>query len=364
MKPLWVVRRYKGGDEYGIARLFKIEGGLGEYQWTRIWSWKHKESPVGHLTMVAEHKGQIVGHMSSIHVNMKVNKKTVIGSVVVDLLVHPSFRRQGIFRTLNENLLNEEGRKGTWILYTFANKLSHLGFRKYGWSDVSNVPNFIRFLNIYDALYEHITGKYKMIRLLSEHRVSRLLIKIVLYAASAFVGLFLRVFTRETGDFDLEDVKVKAITRFDRRIDDFWKAISKNYRIIAIRDSRCLNWLFFEKPGSKYTVLIAERGGQILGYIALQDANAESGRIVDILCFPDKPVIQLLLSKALDYFRRKNVKWVSFTMLGNNILYQVLKENAFIPLPSSFRLMVRINSQKISGSMAKNVKNWYVAMLP
>ena len=360
MKPQWFVRRYKEGDEYGIAKLLKIEYGLDEDHWRRLWIWKCKNNPFGHITMVAEHDGQIVGHSSAIHVKMKIGNKIMVGSVLVDLIVHPRFRHQGMFKALNDGLLSETRRDGILILYSFPNKVSYPGFKKYGWTDVCEVPRFVKFHHIYDAFVEHLTSRYRIIRLMTEHRTSRLLMRFIMRVASVPIGLALTTFVRKEEHLELKNVQVVTITRFDDRIDNFWENISEDYQVIAVRDRTFLNWFYCERPYSMYTVLIVESNNKILGYMVLSIADQKSGCIVETLTHRDVSLVQLLLSKANEYFKRKRVSWISCNIMGNNLLHEVLRNDGFILIPSEGPVVVYVNSSRIPEAVVKDAQNWYV----
>lgn len=360
MNRSWVIRRYKEGDEFGIARLSKLEYGFDEDYWRTLWVWECRKNPNGHFTMVAEHNGQIVGHMSLVLYHMKVGNDIVTGSQAVDLIVHPSFRGRGIFLTLGKKLLNEAGEKGIVVSYGFPNKPAHSGHLKYGWFDVCNVPNFTKFLDTYIALNHYLAG-YKPISLLNRSKVSKSLLEIVLRVTSLFINLFVSLLAKGESVSYLKECSIKRVTRFDRRFDDFWKNVSENYRIAVVREHEYLNWRYFSKPNTQYMVFVAEGKSKILGYIILQ-VKKKAGYIIDIFAYPDGRVIASLLSETLRYFKRERVGWVTCLTTGSILLYRVLRERGFIPIPSECPLIARINSPQIPEKLIRDTSNWYITM--
>jgi len=361
MKPQWFVRTYREGDEYGIAKLMELGFGEDEVFWRRLWLWECKKNPNGHVTMVAEHDGQIVGHMSLVLVDMKIGSKTMSGAQAVDLIVHPSFRHQGMFLTLGKKLFSEARRKGICVSFGFPNREARSGHLKYGWFDVCNVPRLVKFLNIHNALCQYITNRYKIINLLTKYRVSKFFVQLLLRVASMFAYLVLLMFGRDTEHIELQDVKVARIARFDDRIDNFWKDVSKDYPIIVVRNSNYLNWRYFQKPGSKYTVFVAESNGKILGYMVLLITKGKSGCMVDMLTYPDKSIIQLLLSKAIKHFKREKMNWIWIaSMLRNSLYHRILRDKGFILVPSESPLIAHLISPQISGAFVKDAKNWHI----
>lgn len=358
MKRAWFVRRYRDGDEHGIARLMKMEYGLDEDFWRELWIWECKKNPNGHLTVVAEHDGQIVGHMSLVVVRMKVGHKSVLGSQAVDLIVHPNFRGQGMFLSIGKTLLGEAERRGIAISYGYTNEPARRGHLKYGWFDVCYIPTVVKFLNTYKTL-RHVSNEYKPIKILSKHKIPKFAIESFLRMLSVLIDLALTIFSRSEHNIILGDVSVMRIQQFDNRVNDLWNKVAKNYRIIVIRDSDHLNWRYFIKPNSKYTVFVAEKNNEISGYIVLR-LTQRAGYITDILTCPDRSIVQSLLSKAIEHFRLQKVDWVLCNMLAEMPVYQKLRDMGFIRIPSKIPLIARVNSTEISEALIKDAENWRI----
>ena len=360
MTQLWCVRIYKEGDERGILKLMKLSGieRTGEH-----WFWEYKNNPFGHLIGVAELNGQIVGQMALIPTYMKIGDKATMGSQAVDLVVHPKFRRQGMFLAIGKMLTTEAGKEGIDITYGFPNKPAHSGHLKYGWFDVCKVPLLVKPLNM-NKIANFFDG-YKMLRFLDRYRISRNVIKSILQVILTVIGFFSRILNRIEDNDNLRNVEIRAIESFDDRIDDFWKKASRDYAIIVIRDKKYLNWRYFEKPDVKYTVLLAEKNEEILGYIVLRSRNEKKlrvGYIVDVFASSDKKVIiHALVLKAIKHFKEQNVDIIICMMLKNNPFYKILRYNDFIPVKSNV-FIARVNSSERSETSFKDQTKWYITM--
>lgn len=361
MKPQWSLRRYKKGDEYGMAKLMQLEWGGNEDYWRELWMWECAKSPMGHLTTVAEHDGQIVGKMSLVLVRTNVGNETFVGSQAVELVVHPSFRRQGMFQAIGKHLLSEAGREGIPVSYGFPNKPAHSGHLKYGWFDVCNIPVFIKFLDTRKALRWYMVRKYDIIRVLNKSRIFRFALGYFLRAVAVGVDLILMTLRGVGRSFGPEKAKITRVHRFDQRFDDFWEDVSKYHGIIVVRDSNYLNWRYFEKPSSEYTVFAVEKNNKISGYVILRLGEA-SGTIIDILACPDKSVIGYLLSETTQYLKRKKANWVTCVMLPDELYYRALKENGFIPIASENPVIGRVNNTQVSESFVKDFRNWHISL--
>lgn len=361
------MRTYKKGDELNILELMSLSGFEREYQRTiEHWFWKYAGSPFGHLTAVAEYDGQLVGSMGLSLIKTKIGDRVTLSSQAVDLVVHPEFRRQGIFLSIERFLLREAEKKGIATQYIFPNEQARSGLLKCGWFDVCKVPRLVKPINM-NRITDIFEG-YRMIRVLSEHKISRSATKFVLQNIFKMVFLLSRLFNR-IGKFGLEDFEVHYIDSFDNRIDDFWEKISKDYPIAVVRDKRYLNWRYFECPNVKYTVLLAEKNGEILGYIVLRCRKEGSlivGHIVDILASLDKKgVIQRMIFKAIEHFREKNVDlivcWMLKSSSSGHFYYKTLRNNGFIPiLGESMLFMARVNSPQVSRSFVGDATKWCI----
>jgi len=366
MTQIWSVRIYKEDDELSILKLMKLSG---IERTSEDWFWEYKNNPFGHLIGVAEHNGQIVGHMALIPTLMKIGDKVALGSQAVDLVVHPEFRRQGMFLAIGKFLIKEAGKEGIDISYGVPNKPAHSGHLKYGWFDVCEVPLLIKPINMNKIV--NFLDKYRMIRFLIRYKISRNAAKFLLQFIFTIISFISKIFNRIEDDDNTRSVETRAIKSFDDRIDDFWKKISRDYTIIVIRDKKYLNWRYFKKPNVKYTVLLAEKNGEILGYIVLRSRNEKNlrvGYIVDVFTSLDKEiVIQSLISQAIEHFRKENadliICWMSKNSSSACVYHKILRYNGFIRFfTRSYPLIARVISSKLSRTFVGDSKKWYFTM--
>jgi len=362
MSNAWYVRTYKEGDESGITKLLKRN--------FEDWLWEYKQNPFGHLIGVAAHDNQLVGHMAMVPVNMKIGTKTVLASQAVDLVVHPEFRRQGIFLAIGRFLAEETERKAIDIWYGIPNKLAHSGHLKYGWFDVCKVPLLIKPISL-GRVSETFMGKHKLTRFFNRYKISRKTSKIILQLISSIDRLFAKIFN-QTGDNDSKkNFEIRAISSFDERVDVLWKKASKDYPLAVVRTSEYLNWRYVKKPQAKYRILSAERSGEIVGYIVLktrEEENLKSGYIVDIFAqCSDKSLIQSLILKAIEHLKEEKVDLIYCWMLKNGlstrVYYKTLRYNGFTHFfGRTHPLIARANSPRLSKYFIGDPKNWFITI--
>lgn len=360
----WSVRLYREGDEQGILKLMNLAGIQRKIE---EWSWEYEKNPFGCLIGVAEYDRQIIGHMALVSVFIKTSLRSIKGCQAVDLIVHPKFRGQGIFLAIGKFLMNEAGKQGIDIAYGFPNKPAHSGHLKYGWFDICKVPFMIKpmvpNLAIADFLPEHRITEF-LNRFGTTKKITNSLLSAVLGTISFASKIFNRIEIR-----NVRSIKVRRVETADDRIDEFWNDVSKDYTNIVVRNNEYMNWRFFQKPNPKYTTLVAEERGRILGYIVLctrNEKNIKYGCVIDILAsLKQKSVIQLLLLKAVEELERENVNFITCWMLNNSqsgrVYYKILKANGFVRVRSN-PFIARVNSLGISAGFICTPADWYVTI--
>lgn len=362
MSQSWLIRAYKEGDERSICKLLK--------RTEKEWCWEYKNNPFGQFIGVAESNGRVIGHMALVPVQLKIKDEILLGAQAVDLVVHPDFRRQGIFFSIGRFLAQETTKRGIDFWYGFPNKLAHSGHLKYGWFDVCNVPLLIKPVNAKKAIQVFLDN-YKKVKFLTRYRIARDTITFILRIILASVTFFPRFFIRIENKCTYKHFEIEKIKLFDVRIDDLWEKVSNKYHILVVRNRRYLNWRYLEKPNANYEIFIALKNNEVLGYMILKSKNENElkiGYIVDIFALPsDNIVIQSLISKAIEYFKDEKVDLIGCWMLKNGkctrLYYKILRHFGFSQLfGRTHPLIARVNSRQSILNIVRDSKNWFVTM--
>jgi len=363
LQTKWHIRRYKKGDEQGIINLMKLEYGRNAELMLEKWEWQCKNNPFGCLVAVAEERGTIVGHMALVPVLMKIENMIVRAAQAVDLVVHPDFRRQGIFQALERELKGNAIEEEIAISFAFPTKgdASHLGFLKIGWVDICNIPLLVKPLDTYKMLSRHFANKYGTIKTMNEHKISRNVAKLFVHLAALLVGFIMTISPRRKDRFVSVGSHIREVSTLDESLNDFWEGVCSNHNVIMVRDKEHLNWRYFQKPTKEYVVLLAKDGCRIQGYLVLTCKNGRSGYIVDMLSYSDRSVIQCLVSEAIRYFTEKKIDSIRCLMSRNSPYYEILRDNGFMVFPSNQMLTVHVNSPRVSTEYVKDPNNWYIA---
>ncbi len=110
------------------------------------WRWRYVLSPFGEpIQFISEiARGQIVGFRSFWPWKLKLGDYEIKAFQPQATVVHPSFRRMGIFREMNLEALNRAKKEGADILFNFPNQASLPGNLSMGWHFVSRIPWLIK----------------------------------------------------------------------------------------------------------------------------------------------------------------------------------------------------------------------------
>ena len=356
-KRSWTIRLHNDGDETGYVTLMNIV--FPKYKCNiKRWLWEFKDNPFGSIQVFGDSRGKIVGHMGLTCVPIKIEECIVRGSQAVDLAVHPQFRRKGMFIEIGKKLIQEAKNEGILISYGVT-KEPH-GHVKHGGFYVSEIPLLVKIMNKKGLLFFILREFYWFVRRADSESISKLLVLI-------------KNFTKFTGHckhvLRADDFKKQVVTSFNEQIDELWEEVSKQYRLLVVRESKYLNWRYVRKPHSNYVILTLERNYRIEGYIVLSAEihdwlGWKDGYILDLFA-RSKKAIRCLLQLALDYFARKNVDLVTCWMMKTQLAYNCLLERSFInDKLCSPKLIwrVNINDDKHKKLHYELGKEWFLTM--
>ncbi|MFC6733677.1 GNAT family N-acetyltransferase [Haladaptatus sp. DYSN1] len=124
----YTVRWYEAGDEDAFVDLY----GLAFSGCTPEWfDWKYKQNPyANHVpVIVAEKDGDIGGFRPVLPLPIRVGDETVMSIQLVDLMVHPDHRRQGLMTKMYD-WMKAECYDDYAVTFTYANEPSRRGMLK------------------------------------------------------------------------------------------------------------------------------------------------------------------------------------------------------------------------------------------
>ena len=334
------------GDELGIIELIKQE--LNPEYDLSVWKWKYKENPTHAFpnTYVAEDKGKIIAHYAINPVMMKCEDNYILGSQSLEIVTHPNYRRQGLFKALARRVAEEAGDKGIPITYVFPNHRSYPIFTKMGWVHIFSFIVLAKVLNT-----KAVSMKY------SNNIAIRKIVEIALkmHALPFKFG----------SSPNTEGIIISDINSFDDSFSDLWVNVSRYYDYIIKRDPKYLNWRY-SHPRETFKIYAAKKDRRVVGYVILKCKilpDIRVGYIYDLFCDPnDNIIIECLISKSIKYFIEKKMDLVQICVLKNHSYYRICKKYGFLKR-SEKPFLLHINSPEYDKTIKdfKNHKKWFLS---
>lgn len=293
----WDVREYVAGDEVEILRLcqqlFDSNVTPAEWQWRMF---MNPAGPAISRVAVLKETGRIVGHLAALPIELKVADSCRKIFFLVDSVVEPAYQGRGIHAVLTMQISKIASTQWAALLTGLPNTQAYGPNLKLGGTQILTMSVYLKVLNWAGVIRARLHAN-----LLA--RSADLLAKALRRATSRTT----------TGSFVIEEVQ-----RFDEKLDELWKRISPRFTVCANRTSKLLNWRYFDRPDSSYSVFSISADDKWVGYIVvrlLERWGLRLGTIVDLFVDPDcAGAGKFLVQCAEKHLRsnRANVLWGLF----------------------------------------------------
>lgn len=216
--------------------------------------WKlHSHDVAASLHVIAEQGGRMIAARPMWVAPLKIDGRVCLGRLAIDRAVLPQLQRQRVMTAMEARTPSE------WFdLFDVAVGLSN------NWQSINFVPgtSYRRSIDI----------------------VARLLDSEVMAIVPA-------------------EWTLRRVDAFDGRIDDLWRAASRSFRAIFVRSADRLNYRFADPRAGDYTIVVAEQGERVLGYI-IYTSWQQTGHVADVLVLPERlDVLESLLAYAIERLR-------------------------------------------------------------
>jgi hypothetical protein len=207
------------------------------------------------------------------------------GALFSAVMVHPSYRRLGIFSRLVKACMEEAWRRGAAFINTMPNDISYRGFIKLGWRDPGDRTLYVRPMNL---------------KTLARQKVYPSWLGIILgFMTQGLVTLI----SPRPGKHRLTLV---AVPEFGMEAGDLSRRIGVSFDgLILNRTHSWLTWRYKTNPWNYYERLEASTDGRLKGY-AVTNLNTQwgvtAGYIVEILG-ETAEVRQALIEASVEHLR-------------------------------------------------------------
>ncbi|RDE11227.1 MAG: hypothetical protein C4K49_12200 [Candidatus Thorarchaeota archaeon] len=135
MEDSRVIRSYRKGDEYAIARLYNLcfsESGILFPRSPQSWVWRYVSRPRfdPDSVFLAEDSGRLVASLVMTYGDMSVNGDSMPVAMIDDVSTHPDHRRRGFAAMLVQRAIDRAKDRGCRLVHLTAGT-SGTGFRIY-----------------------------------------------------------------------------------------------------------------------------------------------------------------------------------------------------------------------------------------
>ncbi|WP_188206922.1 GNAT family N-acetyltransferase [Alkalibacillus aidingensis] len=265
-----MIRPFEKGDEAQLNRLFKHvfdkDRSIEEFEWKYL---KHpvKNNP---WILVYEEDGAILGSIALWVLDAYVKGEERQIALRCDTMVSPEARGKGVYRQLNEAMLERAKQDGIVYLYGFPSEQAKGPLMKQtGGKHLGEVSRMV-------AIYEPVSILSGKLPLLKPFRlVDR---------------IYRRRQTKVNRKFKSDIVEISLVDVFDQRVDELCEQTRNLSPVLVKRTKDYLNWRYAEHPIHDYQILIAEKAGELIGYTILKTEpknGFKAGAIVDMIALPD-----------------------------------------------------------------------------
>ncbi len=148
----WTLGPYRPGDDREILALFNA--GFGRDRSLETWNWRFQRNPYGgpYASLARRNSdGSLVGTYMCLPFKLAVDGDPVLAFQIVDLVVHPDYRKQGMFERMARHSYEMLAGAGARAILAFPNPtaMSYPGFtRTLGWKPLCHVRRLTLRLDI------------------------------------------------------------------------------------------------------------------------------------------------------------------------------------------------------------------------
>jgi GNAT superfamily N-acetyltransferase len=356
----WQLESFSEADTEELVELCQAQAGKAAAVSSEYIRWQHRANPAGLAQVgLAKEKGstRIIGVLWLMPMLFQLNGQVVLGSQSMYALVHPDFRRQGIFSAL-VNFCDEAGRQqGYRFSYGFPNPNSFPGFVNHlRWSAIGQARLFIRPVNTK--------------RLIQRRFGSGMIQEAIAPVATTAEHL---LFQPRWLSSDANQITVQEIDTQDTALDDFWSRVRNKYPVMVVRDTRFLEWRYRQIPDRHYQLWAAREHGDIVAIIALRCVSIKSiacGMLVDFLVEGSergKLGGEKLIQHATDYFQQQNMDLAGCLMLPHVDEISALRHQGYLTCPGALQpqpfhvIFHMLDGRQPPGSLS-DLGSWFLTM--
>jgi hypothetical protein len=265
--------------------------------------------------------------------------------VSVDTMTDPDFRRRG--------LLTEVG-EWTYAAWRDAGVPFVLGLPNQQWGSRTGALG-----------WELLFPLHWLIRPLRPEAVLARRLRLPALSRLAAVGALWNSFWDRTLQPDAT-VQIRRVDRAGPEIDRLWRACLADAQLSVVRDSAWVNWRYLTAPSLNYHILLAERAGQPVGYLAyrLEENDGRTWGYIAELQAPqaDAKARGALIGQATARMRAAGAEVALTLAVPGTWMYHAFRRAGFIwRRRGFFTVQVVPLDPSLPMDLLRDPQNWNVA---
>ena len=309
-----ILRSWTDADESGMLALERLVWGATEMAKSDFFDWQYRKNPAGRALIWCYENldGMIVSQYAVIPVPLKVGSNRILGSLSLNTVTHPDYRRRGLFVKAAEALYSKLALREIPLTYGFPNEASYAGFvNKLGFAPLGRPTVLVRILDPTAFLLRADPCRW-----------NRIVREAGRFLFGRVTNIDSRISVSEKIDFDfLETERLLEHTGF-----------------VLWRDSDWLTWRYLAHPFRKYRMELAGDSDNPCGLAIYQITTARNlkiGYLMDLLLSPDAEVgmVASLISRVVDICHIEGCAAITFLAARNSRKSVLLRQCGFWPVP-------------------------------
>lgn len=312
---------------------------------TDFWNWEFLENPVGLARLyVAEDGDRIVGHYGIIPQRFQFRGSEVRGSIVVDVMTHPDYRFQGMFKAIGRFALGVAADEITFATGYPIRKEVMPGHLSIGWTVHLRIPVLVRPLSL-GALARRFRVPGAGV------------LEAFAATATALGRAFARRGPTELQVRDLREADIPSMAALAGQAFD-------GVDVHQVRDADFFRHRYFRNIHWQYRAAGMYRGHRLVAYVVERDVSllqTPSLAFVDLACLPGEDrALALLLKHALTQGRSRGLATAGAMVTRGNRYYRVLRKAGLFPGPHHFTLILYSLRAEFNTTLTDATASWFL----
>lgn len=330
-------------EKTSILDLTKKTYGDSEISSPSYYDWLYRQNPQGKpiifLAKDEEKNDSVIGMEPIVPMKLIIDQNVITSYLSCNSIVHPDYRKKGIFSKLLSLILDKSLRNEISCVYSVPNERSFNAFIRGGFTEIAKLPLLVkplRFSKYFDEPLRSIIRPFDSIWKINNYS------------------------------------NIEPFTdRYNTDFDSLANKVSKRVSIIQKRDKEFLQWRYANHPTRKYQTFVLREDSVLKGYIITRETTIKEktiGVIVDFMVdaeIKDQKKLKDLVNAALANFWKNDVSLAIATCRTGLLENKILHEAGFHTIPKflkpeSLHLIV-LSSDSANSSLTKlkEFNNWF-----